>query len=188
MFTQNVYKVLQRLYQEGSQLGGNTDSIYNLVDITGASAQLNWRRGGTNIYAFATLAAPSSDSPMSFRMYYITNGTTMFYGSISTTSNPTGVIIGDGTGILSPDRYTLFGNQITDFTATTALTSSVSNDGLNITATYNITNTGVSDFTIREIALCAGFTLCMIDHQLLDVPVTIEPGQTKTIVYQLNIF
>ena len=186
MFTLNALKVLHRFYQEGNA-PNTTWSVNDCVDITGATATLNWWRTGTNIYSFATTANPSSDSPMAFRMYYITNGTRMYYGNNSTTSNPTGVIIGDGTGTLAPDRYTLFGNQITDFSATTALTSSVSNDGIVITATYNITNTGASDFTIKEIALTGGFTPCMIDHQLLDAPVTVSPGATKSIVYRLKI-
>lgn len=123
---------------------------------------------------------------------YVSNNSNLFYESSSSSSSYArycGVIFGDGDTPPALTDYSLSGNQITDFNATVALNTAVSDGKITGTAAYTITNTGASAFTIKEIAVSimgASSHRVIIIRDLLDTPVTIEPGQTGVVVYKLS--
>lgn len=122
----------------------------------------------------------------------VSNGTRYYIGASSTTSYPySGVIFGDGNTPPEATDYKLSGNMITDFSAVITVTRQRNADGLIYTFTYNITNTGASDLTIRELAVTipniANTKRILLSRSLLSTPVTIEPGQTGVVTYVLEI-
>ena len=127
-------------------------------------------------------------------LYIISNNSLLYYGNSSgnATWGPyTGVIIGDGDVVPTVDDYSLSGNQITDFSATTAIASSVDNGKISIVGTYNITNTGASPFTIKEIGTSKiskeTTARVLLTRDLLATPVTIAPGDTGVVTYKIEI-
>ena len=141
----------------------------------------------------AGLESSTSSGIYSGSVYYVTNGTNVFYGNNSTTNLPTaGVIFGDGNIEPAVTDYDLSGNQFTDFTADTAVTCNISNGKILITGTYNITNTGASPFTIKEIGVLlpvsfTGVARWLFSRDLLATPVTIQPGDTGVVTYKIEI-
>lgn len=170
--------------------------VISLIDRSGNSRMVTpFSRNSYN--AGIRLAAPyiSNSNPMAFgSLRFITNGTTAYYdGASLASSQGAGVIIGDGDVAPAYDDYDLSGSQITDFTATTAVTSVIdSNHHIIVTATYNITNTGASSFTVKEIGMAFGASdgtanSILMTRDLLATPVTIAPGDTGVVTYKIEI-
>lgn len=173
-----------------------SSSTVNLIDRTGTS-RLTSVFIRNKYSAGLRLAAPYSSSynPSSFGdLRFLTDGTTTYYDNSSETSpQGAGVIIGDGDVTPDYDDYNLSGTQITTFTATTAVSSVIdSNHHITVIATYNITNTGVSDFTVKEIGIAYGAAdgtanSILMTRDLLITPVTISPGDTGIVTYKITI-
>lgn len=127
-------------------------------------------------------------------LFYISNNVShVFYGNQSNTAyyEDWGLVIGDGDTPPTLNDYNLSGNIITDFTATTAISHSYENGKLTIIATYNITNTGVSAFTIREygtrIRRKTSGNGAMLIRSLLETPITINPGESGVMSVKITI-
>lgn len=104
----------------------------------------------------------------------------------SGTQNSSWLIIGTGTGTVSENDYCLF-NQDSTCTCVSASSSTTSNLTKEYTATFQ--NNSESNVTITETGIVAYVTIgdnthtVLLDHTLLDTPVTIPAGETRTITY-----
>lgn len=104
----------------------------------------------------------------------------------SGTQNSSWLIIGTGTGTVSESNYCLF-NQDSTCTCVSASSSTTSNLTKEYTATFQ--NNSESNVTITETGIVAYVYIyndmytVLLDHTLLDTPVTIPAGETRTITY-----
>lgn len=96
------------------------------------------------------------------------------------------LIIGTGTGTVSENDYCLF-NQDSNCTCVSAASSTTSNLTKSYTATFQ--NNSESDITVTETGIVGkcwlynnGFAM-LLDHTLLETPVIIPAGGTRTITY-----
>lgn len=96
------------------------------------------------------------------------------------------LIIGTGTGTVSENDYCLF-NQDSNCTCVSASSSTTSNLTKSYTATFQ--NNSESDVTITETGVAGEcwvynywFTM-LLEHTLLETPVIIPAGGTRTITY-----
>lgn len=114
--------------------------------------------------------------------------------SVSSNSNA-GVIFGDGTAEPTLDDYKLSGNviNISGMTSRSLTVESIA-DGFNLIATYTISNTRNSDITISEIGIVAAYNAgtsysykCLLEHTLLDTPVTISAGEIGRVIYTITV-
>lgn len=186
MFVRNGLKLLQTQFGNWSTI---TVTAYD---------------GTTNV-SFVSYNSSESEYPFVFSksggfwgytsLRQISNNSRLYYDSSSTTNyaSYSGVIIGDGDIEPSINDYKLSGNQITNFSATTAVSSAINDNKIVFTATYNITNTGGSDFTIKEIGMTrmnnvfAPSYRVLLTHDLLEIPVTIAAGDTGVVTYKIEI-
>lgn len=111
------------------------------------------------------------------------------------TDNSTGVILGTGNTPATPDDYKLAGDTITTFSYSSNGESKETDKGYECNATYTITNTGTSAFTISEI----GFLMplytsssgsdgkMLIERTVLDNPLTIEAGGIGVLTYTIRM-
>lgn len=83
-----------------------------------------------------------------------------------------------GTGDTAPTLYDykLAGDLVTGFTYSRTVTSGKDEKGPWARVKYTITNNNAAAVTIKEIALLAGNTVCMIERSVLEKPITIEGG------------
>lgn len=188
MFNDNYYKLLEAYYM-----------------------QINWSSMDTSIVAYD--GSVITDRPISslsssqlFGMQFnaagnpqlpgirqISNNTTYYYNNSSSTSNAayTGVILGDGDTPPAVTDYKLSGNQITTFSASTSLTAGYSDGKLTFAASYSITNTGVDDIVIKELAITKKAyntnNRVMVAREVLATPVIIAPGDTGVVNYKIEI-
>jgi len=96
------------------------------------------------------------------------------------------LIIGTGTGTVSENDYCLF-NQDSNCTCVSAASSTTSNLTKSYTATFQ--NNSESDVTITETGIAGKINLnndrftILLEHTLLETPVIIPAGGTRTITY-----
>lgn len=120
--------------------------------------------------------------------------------SAPNSSTGSGIVFGNGTKEVSFDDYALSGDIFTTFTETSAYTISHDVDGLTVTTTATLTNTGTSDFTVSEVGLYGWHTaytnqtttsnsVCrfMVERTLLDTPVTIPAGGIGQVTYTIRM-
>lgn len=191
MFLKNYYDLMAAFNTANFQ----TSPTVSLVNTAGSATTVSFfSRNSYN--AFVRFAAPYDSTYRtegSGSLRYITNGTTVYYDSTSNTGYPLwGVIIGDGDTAPAFTDYNLSGNQIVDFSATTSASVSIDlNNHIIAIGTYNITNTGASPFTIKEIGNTirnnSGDAAVLISRDLLATPVTIAPGNTGVVTYKIEI-
>lgn len=112
----------------------------------------------------------------------------------NTSSNPqlNGVIFGDGTGTVSSDDYKLFGSVVTGFSYS-ATQEVVRTDNECVKKhIYTITNGTSEDVTISEIGYIAQYYSggcyhnALLDHTLLEEPVTIPAGGVGQVTYTIT--
>jgi len=96
------------------------------------------------------------------------------------------LIIGTGTGTISENDYCLF-NEASNCTCVSAASSTTSNLTKSYTATFQ--NNSESDVTITETGIMGklyienGWYKVLLEHTLLETPVIIPAGGTRTITY-----
>ena len=128
----------------------------------------------------------------------VTNGTRAYYGTSSSTASTEsapdfGVVYGDGNTPPNINDYNLSGNMFTDFTAMTSVSAGIDDSKVKILVTHNLTNTGATDFTIREFGsvmhggLNANAGKVLLTRSLLETPVTILANGNGTVVLELEI-
>lgn len=107
--------------------------------------------------------------------------------STEAANNRAYLIVGTGTGTVSDDDYSLFRSA-----SGCPCVSASSNTSANFTKIYTATfqNNTSEDITITEVGIAAkmyvynDFFGFLLDHTLLDTPVTIPAGETRTITYE----
>ncbi len=174
MFTRNYYKALAMV------MSGGTASI-TYTGVTGADHTRAY--DCSNAIKFG--AKPSDPDGSHASMAYIQK---------SFNSNG-GVVIGTGTTEPTLDDTTLSGDIISTFDYSCVLEEVINDSGLTATATYTITNTGDTAFTIGEIGLIANLRStvdsdtykALLERTLLGVPITIEPGGVGQVTYVLKL-
>ena len=104
-----------------------------------------------------------------------------------------GVSFGCGTAQPTENDYTIEQVVLSSGKGMTA-TSTVSQDGNSCTGVYVIVNNGTESITITEAALFgtapksnSSYNLYMIDHTLLEEPVTIPPGEVGKVTYTITV-
>lgn len=106
-----------------------------------------------------------------------------------------GTWFGTGTTPATADDYTLE-SPITDGTLSfhnAATVSGVANsDHYRYSMTYDVTNTGSEDITVSEIGLfslnaSSGLWQSLLDHTVLETPITVPAGQTVPINYTIKL-
>ena len=96
------------------------------------------------------------------------------------------LIIGTGTGTVSDNDYCLF-NQDSNCTCVSASSSTTSNLTKSYTASFQ--NNSESDITITETGIVGrcwiynNYYTMLLEHTLLETPVIIPAGGTRTITY-----
>lgn len=97
------------------------------------------------------------------------------------------LVIGTGTGTISDDDYRLF-ESTSDCTCVSASSNTSANFNKIYTATFQ--NNTSADITITETGMVAksflynDFFEVLLDHTLLDTPVIIPAGESRTITYK----
>ena len=117
-------------------------------------------------------------------------------GALQTkTSTSGGVVLGTGNTPPTYGDFKLSGDVISTFNYTAVVEKTVTDNGIQLSATYSITNTGAEAFTISEIGLIASAshngsnatTKLLLERTVLDSPVTIEPGAVGQVTYTINV-
>ena len=111
-------------------------------------------------------------------------------------TDASGVWIGNGKTPPTPDDYML-GNRITSgyaFTNQSDKTISVDEDGIHISATYGVTNSGTEPLEISEIGLVSEHSIStssvdffLIERTVLETPIVIPPNETRQITYTISL-
>jgi hypothetical protein len=173
----------------------NSEPSATCVNTNGETTSVNVRLKTNNIYSLLLGYSGSANaSTMLYSsLYYLSNNNTVYYGANSTSGGAMfGIKLGDGNTPVALTDYNLSGNIITTFTATTALSCDIENGHLVIRATYTITNTSSSPFTIREIGNFRVNTTSqtgsvMTSRDVLETPLTIAGNSTGVLVYSVTI-
>ena len=186
MFNDNWYKALMAVEKTSNKSSAICNFIaYDGTAVSNASVVYTLSSslyGILQLFAFGGgISTPAID--------VLSNGSYVYYGNSNQANTTRGVLLGDGDTPPALTDYCLSGNMITDFTATTAGAVTYSDGKIIGTATYNVTNTGASPFTIKEIANTfeRSSTRIMVARSLLETPVTIQPGDTGVVVYRVEI-
>lgn len=103
-----------------------------------------------------------------------------------------GLLIGSGDTAPTADDYRLENQITTGFSATASFPNNATDisQSRRVVATATITNTSDADIVVREIGYVRAATskwVILYDRIVLDSPVTIAPGATKTFEYHLNM-
>lgn len=177
MFTRNWSRLLAAFISE------NSDKI-EYKSVTGASNRVS----GANNTFLRLGAAGMADAAYLASLYKVRTS----YGTHG------GVVIGTGTTPPTADDYALSGDIISTFSASASVERFNDENGAGVTATYMITNTGTSDFTIGEIGLIANIShstyssstntlKALLERTVLDAPVTIPAGGIGQVVYTIRV-
>ena len=108
-------------------------------------------------------------------------------------SSNRGVVMGDGGTPPTVDDYTLAGTVFETFSYSSAASSEFDENGASYTVLFTITNTGESDFTVRELGLFApasiggAGTAVMYDRTVLESPITIPAGGVGQVTYTIRM-
>lgn len=109
-------------------------------------------------------------------------------------SSSSGVAFGNGTGNVSADDYALFGNVIKNLTYNVAVSVERDGDTLIKQAIFTITNGNAEEVTISEVGYfgnCrvshnSNWCMILLDHTLLDEPITIPAGGIGQVTYTIT--
>lgn len=169
MFTRNYYYgMLHRMWN-------NTPATYTTKSFNGTKFTLS---SGSSIAYYAdefrtalNKAIPASKSAGAGNNYH-------------------GIFFGNGNAAPTIDDYQLSGEHFTTFNYTIA--STVNDSADTIMVTYTLTNTGEESFTIREagVFISASYNnsyQALVWREVLDSPVTIEPGGVGQVTLTFNV-
>lgn len=121
------------------------------------------------------------------------NVSTLVTNDYLTTSAKGGTILGTGTTPPTLDDYQLSGNQITTFTYSVNTTKTADDNGIEMSFTFTITNTGSESFTIGEVAVFGkpggknAEHNALLERTVLDTPVTISAGGVGQVTYTIRL-
>ena len=182
MFTNNWYKALYSCMAEMK------DNSVQVVDLTGVTR--------TAKKAFESNKNFSMNQTVASNGYCY--GPSMKYLRKRYTGSESGVILGNGNTPPTLQDYKLSGNLITSYEYSSSVSSLQVEEGIEITATYTITNTGSENMTISEIGMiapvCSGSTTAadgsyvnLVERTVLETPVTIPAGGVGQVTYTIRM-
>ena len=169
MFTNNFRKMMQALFA-----GASVSGFYNL-----AGEQKTIKGDGS--YFGENLRMPGHYLKNA-KLYDGSSG--LFFGTDPTPATmddyKLGAPISSGISIVNPSAF--------------ARTENADNDTATYTAAYTVTNTGSSEVNIYEVGIvspsCLGSSgttyYFLMEHTVLEEPITIAPSETKVITYKLT--
>lgn len=173
MFTKNWYKAL------ANAITVDNDAERNYVVYDGSEYRGN--ASGTPSLDYASQSS---------------TGTSMWFLQNSLNTNG-GVFLGTGTTPPTINDYCLSGDAITTFTYSTTMDTTGDENGMTFSASYTITNTGDSAFTIGEVALMGSSASSssyntakykiLYERTVLDTPLTIEAGGVGQLTYTIRL-
>lgn len=184
MLLENFYKVLGTMFV-------STDSSHSLETAT--------RPNGDKIEV--------RSDPTYHSMYFGYNSSSEYgpylgqvltsYGNVGSSSSSNmkmGVVFGDGDTPVTLGDYALSGKLITTLTPAITLTPSRVDNGVTLTAVYNLSNSGTSDVTIKEVGAVSrvysntnsNFAQLLCERTVLDAPVTIPAGGVGQVTYTIR--
>lgn len=167
MFTKNFNAALARSAFTSSILTSN--EAYGFTNISGNDF------GGKSFY--------NSTSYPTTSLYTMLNSVKSSIGQQALSGGSvTGVIFSDLADEPTIEDYAV-GNYLTTLSESHSIAGTYDSDGMRVTATYTVTNTGSADFTVNSVCLIAGgsfqgsyYYTFLMNRILLDEPVTIPAG------------
>ena len=189
MFTKNFYigaglRLIadseDYISKSGSSLVGEYASICDLVTVDGKK---NLSVATTSVQLYS---------------YTLDNYFTSAVANLFPDNGARGFAFGDGTGVPSFNDYTLFGNCVAGYSFSKTTEYKYDGASSSIEVVFTITNNNSEAITISEIGLfdfeqhkngTSGWksVLYMIEHTVLDSPITIEPGSVGQVTYTLRL-
>lgn len=182
MLTNNWKNMIRGIFQ-GSADDGVTDAVMRHPD---------WESFGADTYFHSSNVLDT----VHFQALFLND-----MPNVRTTTSANGVIFGNGTALPTAEDTNLSGSLITTIKATSTRSKKVNEDGSCVkTCVYTITNTGSDDIVISEIGymglLKGVYTYndtastnnkyCLLEHTLLEEPVTIPAGGVGQITYSVT--
>lgn len=134
-----------------------------------------------------------TNATVSLRTKQSTGSLRPYLGTIATSYSYSGIIFGDGTSEPTLDDCRLSGNIITTVASTYIdIDVDIMDDGIRAITTHTIRNTGSNNITIREMGIigymtggAGGSYYVLLEHSLLETPITISPNATANISYTI---
>lgn len=170
MFTKNFKKLMSLYLLNGNESGTSQYTYPISTTLTSLDGTVITTQASSSSYERYSLVYALSDT-------LSTEETNMFAY----------LAIGIGTGTVSDDDYQLF-----ESTSGCTCVSASSNTSANLTKIYTATfqNNTSADITVTETGIVAkpflynNFFEVLLDHTLLDTPVIIPAGESRTITYE----
>lgn len=153
--------------------------------------KLGLRNGGSETFTLLMTGEQKSGQISNITDVFFT-GDKNVITSLSSASRPNGVAFGNGTGVVNENDYNLFGECVKGINCTAVVTCNQDGSNISKEIEYTVSNTNSSDVTITEIAyVTAGlfnntWQPILLDHTLLDEPVTIPAGGVGQVTYTFN--
>lgn len=178
MFLKNYYKLL------ASQIFATSASVKRT---NGTDDSLTVTQGYQIRIGQDNFQCPSMHQPRFLHTTAQFNSTTASNGSNN--SAGAGVYFGDGDTPVTIDDYTFAGEILNTASATASVTSAIDEEGATITGEYLISNSGDSDFTVKEVGLvfAAGTYRVLLERTVLDEPVVIPAGGMGKVAYTIRL-
>lgn len=102
-----------------------------------------------------------------------------------------GVVFGTGDTAPTFDDYKLSGSIVTAINAGASVETTFDDDGCTFVGTYNISNTGSEEITIKEVGLILrsayNNSAILVERTVLDTPLTIPAGGIGQVVYTIRM-
>lgn len=183
MLTNNYYTIWFTTLNNSS--GGTSSTQANKVTVKTASGVERYTSGAVDNNSISVITLNEAS-----------------YFRQNTYVNNTGTYFGDGTGELTRDSYKLFGNVITGLAVTSNIKTTRENDIVTKEVTFTVANNNAQDITISEIGIFGGSgkyypnidssstssysDYLLLEHTLLDEPVTIPAGGVGQVTYTIT--
>ena len=170
MFTKNFKKLMSLYLLNGNESGTSQYTYPISTTLTSLDGTVITTQTNQSSYERYSLAYALSDIL-----------------STSATNMRSYLAIGTGTGTVSDNDYQLF-NSTSDCTCVSASSNTSANFTKIYTATFQ--NNTSADITVTETGIIAKSFLyndyfkVLLDHTLLDTPVIIPAGESRTITYE----
>jgi hypothetical protein len=173
MYTRNYIKGFAARFSGVSTSGKDFDTIVNLK--------------GQTVSANGYLSSFGSNTPITNQSVYFHKHTK---GTI--TSDSDGIVFGDGDAPESLDDYCMAGNHFTTYNATYTRSFEMDDNEAISTIGFTLTNTGATDFTIREIGQIyqqgsSTTIIGLVERTVLESPVTIPAGGIGQVTYTIRV-
>lgn len=171
MFTKNFKKLMSLYLLNGTESGMDNKSYPTSTTLTALDG---------------TVITTGESSTWSYEQYSLAYALS---DTLSTKAEEmrSYIAIGTGTGTVSDDDYRLF-KSTSDCTCVSASSNTSANFNKIYTATFQ--NNTSADITITETGMVAkpylynNYFEVLLDHTLLDTPVIIPAGESRTITYE----